>query len=93
MWTHVDRGGGKKPEFFVDVINRWPLTGATSVGKYAKLGLRGSSIGNFPVKRLPAYEDIGQIHDGIYMHSILINIHRLTGWNLCKNVLNRVTLT
>ncbi len=23
MWTHVDRGGGKKPDF-VDVLNGWP---------------------------------------------------------------------
>src|SRR6218665_2630445 len=25
MWTHVDRERGQKPNFFVDVINRWPL--------------------------------------------------------------------
>ena len=26
MWTHVDRGRGvKKRDFFVDVINGWPL--------------------------------------------------------------------
>ena len=26
MWTHVDKGrGGQKPDFFVDVINGWPL--------------------------------------------------------------------
>ena len=24
MWTRVDRGG-QKPDFFVDVINGWPL--------------------------------------------------------------------
>src|SRR6218665_3913568 len=27
MWTHVDRGeGDQKRDFFVDVINGWPLT-------------------------------------------------------------------
>ena len=27
MWTHVDRGsGGQKRDFFVDVINGWPLS-------------------------------------------------------------------
>jgi len=26
MWTHVDRGEGQKRDFFVDVINGWPLT-------------------------------------------------------------------
>jgi len=26
MWTHVDRGeGSQKTDFFVDVINGWPL--------------------------------------------------------------------
>ena len=24
--AHVDRGWGQKPDFFVDVINGWPLT-------------------------------------------------------------------
>ena len=27
MWMHVDMGGGRKPDFFVDVINGWPLLG------------------------------------------------------------------
>jgi len=26
MWTHVDRGGGQKPDFLVDVLNGWPPT-------------------------------------------------------------------
>src|SRR6218665_3561770 len=25
IWTHVDRGGGQKSDFFVDVIRGWPL--------------------------------------------------------------------
>jgi len=27
MWTHVNRGEeGRKPDFFVDIINGWPLS-------------------------------------------------------------------
>jgi len=25
MWTHVDRGGGSKTSFFVNIINGWAL--------------------------------------------------------------------
>jgi len=32
MWTNVDRGEGvQKRDFFVDVINGWPLTGQQSL--------------------------------------------------------------
>jgi len=31
MWTRVDRGGGKKPDFLVDVINGWPRNYATNL--------------------------------------------------------------
>ena len=33
MWTHVDRGGGRKFDFFVDVINGWPLGLTSSTGR------------------------------------------------------------
>jgi len=26
MWTDVDRGGGQKSDFLVDIINGWPIS-------------------------------------------------------------------